>query len=184
VRRSVYDILKNLPCQSEHLKSSGIGKTVLALRKHPAEIPENKRLLKELMEKWCRPIFGLSSDPRGTVAGNSDLSEIVRMRNQHQWSEMSISDAPIGNNTFDEVVAGKSQATKDAFDRVTAPRSIGYMFTVVPDTKRDSQNASKVVASVSGSRQKMAKRLKDMHSMNRKQAFGAVDVCLNGRNKA
>lgn len=63
VRTAVFDILMKLPCQTDHLKRSDgdkkpIGHTILALRKHKMETPENKRLLKELMEKWCRPVFG------------------------------------------------------------------------------------------------------------------------------
>ena len=61
VRSAVYDMLLRLPCQADHLKRSGIGKTVVALRKHRSEIPEHKAILKSIMEKWCRPIFSKSS---------------------------------------------------------------------------------------------------------------------------
>ena len=62
VRTAVYEMLTKLPCQTDHLKRSEgdkkpIGYTILALRKHKLETPENKRALKELMEKWCRPVF-------------------------------------------------------------------------------------------------------------------------------
>jgi transcription factor SPN1 len=57
IRRAVYDMLLRIPCQPDHLKRSGIGKTVVTLRKHKAELPENKAVLKAVMEKWSRPIF-------------------------------------------------------------------------------------------------------------------------------
>jgi transcription factor SPN1 len=62
VRSAVYEILARLPCQTDHLKRSAIGKKpighiILELRKHKDETAENKRALKELMEKWCRPVF-------------------------------------------------------------------------------------------------------------------------------
>ena len=62
VRTAVYNMLAKLPCQTDHLKRTEgdkkpIGYTILALRKHKMETPENKRALKELMEKWCRPVF-------------------------------------------------------------------------------------------------------------------------------
>jgi transcription factor SPN1 len=62
IRTAVYEILMKLPCHTDQLKRSDglkkpIGHVVLALRKHKQETPENKRLLKELMEKWCRPVF-------------------------------------------------------------------------------------------------------------------------------
>ena len=68
-----------LPCQIDHLRGSQIGKTVLALRKHRKEIPENKRILKEIMEKWARPIFSLSSDARG----NASIDLALRCRYVH-----------------------------------------------------------------------------------------------------
>ena len=62
VRSAIYEMLAKLPCQTDHLKRTDgdkkpIGYTILALRKHKMETPENKRALKELMEKWCRPVF-------------------------------------------------------------------------------------------------------------------------------
>ena len=62
VRTAIYEMLAKLPCQTDHLKRTEgdkkpIGYTILALRKHKLETPENKRALKELMEKWCRPVF-------------------------------------------------------------------------------------------------------------------------------
>ena len=62
VRTAIYVMLTKLPCQTDHLKRTDgdkkpIGYTILALRKHKMETPENKRMLKELMEKWCRPVF-------------------------------------------------------------------------------------------------------------------------------
>ena len=62
VRVGVYEMLMKLPCQTDHLKRSEgdkkpIGHTILALRKHKSETLENKRLLRDLMEKWCRPVF-------------------------------------------------------------------------------------------------------------------------------
>lgn len=64
VRTAVYEMLNNLPCDSDDLKRSGIGITIMALRKHRNETIPNKKLLKDLVEKWCRPLFGKSVDPR------------------------------------------------------------------------------------------------------------------------
>ena len=69
IRTAVYGILVKLPCEADHLKRTQgnkkpIGHIILALRKHKSETPENKRILKELMEKWCRPVFGkVMKDP-------------------------------------------------------------------------------------------------------------------------
>jgi transcription factor SPN1 len=62
VRTAVYEMLGKLPCQIDHLKFASsnkrpIGHVILELRKHKDETTDNKRVLKELMEKWCRPVF-------------------------------------------------------------------------------------------------------------------------------
>jgi len=66
LRLSLYEILLGLPVQSDHLKKSGIGKTVLALRRHKLETAANKKILKAIMEKWSRFIFNKSADTRDT----------------------------------------------------------------------------------------------------------------------
>lgn len=82
VRSAVYDILNKLPIGTEHLKRSApgkqpIGTTIVALRKHKMETQENKRKLKDLMEKWCRPVFSKSVDPRSAVQQQSnELREV------------------------------------------------------------------------------------------------------------
>ena len=69
VRATMYELLMQLPCLPDHLKRSNnekppIGVTIVALRKHKMETTANKRTLKELMDKWSRPIFSKSADVR------------------------------------------------------------------------------------------------------------------------
>lgn len=70
VRTAVYELLLKLPCQSEDLKwtdpkEDTVGAIVADLRRHKKETVENKRLLKDIMEKWSRPVFQKSTDVRG-----------------------------------------------------------------------------------------------------------------------
>jgi len=63
VRQTLLEILnefKDIPI--DDLKESGIGKAVMVLWKHQGETPYNKKLAKNLIEKWSRPIFGISSE--------------------------------------------------------------------------------------------------------------------------
>ncbi len=52
------------------------------LRKHKAETAENKRLLKDIMDKWSRPIFAKSVDVRSNggmtalLQDNVDVSRV------------------------------------------------------------------------------------------------------------
>lgn len=68
VRSAVLRILQNLPIDTTleeyrtYLKESQIGLHVMFLYKCPDETPANKRIAKDLVEKWSRPIFRREDD--------------------------------------------------------------------------------------------------------------------------
>lgn len=41
----------------EQLKKSQLGRIVMFLSKLPDEIPANRRMARELVQRWSRPIF-------------------------------------------------------------------------------------------------------------------------------
>jgi len=117
VRTAVYELLMQLPCLPDHLKRTNnekppIGVVIVSLRKHKMETPSNKRLLKELMDKWSRPIFSKSADVRlgGGTAGVSalptadhpEMQEAILQRyaaqHQHHSSSSSISSSTAGGS--------------------------------------------------------------------------------------
>ena len=181
VRVAIYEILRGLPCQIDHLRSSQIGKTVMALRKHKAEIPENKRMLKEIMEKWCRPIFNLSSDARGANNVKETKAELAQVIKNKKLDERQEAGEE-GEASFEDAVALRgSQKLDNGYDRVVAPRSNGFMFSVRPEYDIDDTHAGPIVQPMQG---KIKKSLKDLKSMSGKKSFGLINVTLNGRDKA
>ena len=93
VRTAIYELLLLLPCQPDHLKRAGgpdkppIGFVIVQLRKHKQETASNKRILKEIMDKWSRPIFSKNADVRMGAScaallqeGNADVRRAVIQR--------------------------------------------------------------------------------------------------------
>lgn len=61
-RRDLLSVLLKMIVGSEHLRESGLGKVVMFLWKSPKETKENKAVAQELIQRWSRPIFKLSTD--------------------------------------------------------------------------------------------------------------------------
>ena len=180
VRVAIYEILKGLPCQIDHLRASAIGKTILALRKHKAEIPENKRMLKEIMEKWCRPIFNLSSDARGANNAKETKAELAQVIKNQKLAARN-NEGEEGEATFEDALAGATRKLDNGYDRVVVPRSNGFMFSVRPEYDIDESSSAPIVRPM---QEKMKKKLKDLKSISSKKSFGLINVTLNGRDKA
>lgn len=58
LRRALLEVLKSLPVETDHLRESGIGKIVLFFARRLKEAPEVRRVAKDLVSRWSRPIIG------------------------------------------------------------------------------------------------------------------------------
>lgn len=62
IRENLLRILLLFPyLDVDTLSQSGIGKVVMFLYRSPHENPANKKMAKQLIERWSRPIFGISA---------------------------------------------------------------------------------------------------------------------------
>lgn len=209
VRTAVYEMLLRLPCQVDHLKRCAAGKqpigvTIVALRKHQSETIENKRLLKEIIEKWCRPIFGKSTDPRSMSSGfeNPEMREIAVMRLQQQrQDEINKIQSSQGNASgtgkggLNSLLGGVADPKKTAdTSRARTPFSSGFLFTVQPEFKPIRPNGNEEGGRVyreegmDESRTKMLRVMKDASrggaaTVGIKKNPRAMNVSLNGRSK-
>jgi transcription factor SPN1 len=159
VRTAIYHMLLSLPCQVDHLKRSTQGKqpigiTIVALRKHKMETETNKRLLKEIMEKWSRPVFSKSVDARNTSGRDSlELRELAAQRHRTAIAKAEAAASPRGGSPRTPSIdnaerdlmfggasaggAGAAGQTVAGFSRARAscPQSSGFLFTVQPEYK-------------------------------------------------
>ncbi|CAM9103564.1 unnamed protein product [Ectocarpus fasciculatus] len=194
VRSAVYELLKQLPCQLHHLKRQPalIGKTVMKLLRHESEIPSNKQILNEIIEKWNRLIFNKSSDARSKAhrralhAGHSSGSGPAPVM-KRQGSTDSVSSVASGQyQGFEEILSkNKSAGGSDGFDRVRVPFSSGFQFSVQPVSKVDKKAAKELLRENSGgSKDILMKKMKDIAGSGKKQQFRAVSASLTGKDKA
>lgn len=58
LRKTLLEVLKSLPIDTDHLRESGIGRIVLFFANRKKENPEVQRLSKDLISRWSRPIVG------------------------------------------------------------------------------------------------------------------------------
>lgn len=63
IREALIDALRDFgEIGSDYLKTSGVGKAVMFLYKHPKETKQNKTKLEKLIHNWSRPIFNLDAN--------------------------------------------------------------------------------------------------------------------------
>ena len=62
IRTTLLKILNDFPnIEQGVLRTSGLGKAVMYLLKHPREVKENKLKASKLIREWSRPIFQVQS---------------------------------------------------------------------------------------------------------------------------
>mmetsp|Transcript_6226 Transcript_6226/g.6430 ORF Transcript_6226/g.6430 Transcript_6226/m.6430 type:complete len:597 (+) Transcript_6226:83-1873(+) len=199
VRTSIYSILNLLPCHPDHLRSSGIGKAMLSLMKHPLESTENKRLIKSIIDKWCRPIFGKSADIRNVEASAEEdhSSEMRRAVMAARASTLSASTSSAASSSASG--ANQNSATrsfigldmnmsnpvkKDTHSRVRLPKGTnsGFTYVVRPESSIDRNAVPE--RGIKGAKGTLLKRMIDGRGKGGKQDFRAEKVALSGRNKS
>jgi len=168
IRTAIYDMLNILPCQIDHLKRAPegklpIGNTIVKLRKHKMETVDNKRKLKDLMEKWSRIVFAKATNfeggkgaaanskdaPEAKIRGNEEIRELALQRRaqKDRKHREDMEKSTIGNNNTIESVfleGGKGAAadgsggggSKDKYNRARTPFSNGYVYHFVPAAPR------------------------------------------------
>ena len=194
LRTAVYHMLSILPALPDHLKRKQptsqrtIGMTVMALFKHKQETRENKILLKSVIEKWSRPIYGKTSDAHSsTTSSNVDLQEVIRQELSAQAAASRVRGQNIGLSLDDSL--SKKSEVKDVFasSRARTPYSAGFLYTARPESKVVVNRES--LSSSDEARKKMLKKMQDVKGSNRsgtgrKENLTSMDMEKTGRNKA
>ncbi|XVF03963.1 hypothetical protein REPUB_Repub05bG0039300 [Reevesia pubescens] len=185
IRAAILNVLTDfpidleLPDHREQLKKSGLGKAIMFLSKSDEEIASNKKVAKDLVEKWSRTIFNKStkfSDLRNIEDNNvSVLKKLVKKPARPANIEYREVDLD-----FD---VAKELSSKPFLQSVTIPEASSSVYVVRPQS---NYSVAKIKALYAGQlilgddRQRIIKRLKQLKA-SRKKSLQAYKPSAKGR---
>ena len=108
VRTAVIDAVRSLPIETdltdrkEELKRSGLGRMIMFLSGLPEETPANRKKCKDLVEKWSRPVYELSSQYR-------DLRQEVEVEEDRPKKKKRKNAVAGGTATEDQDLTAKTR---------------------------------------------------------------------------
>ncbi|KAH6783454.1 Transcription elongation factor family protein [Perilla frutescens var. hirtella] len=193
IRAAVLKILNDFPIdleqfdRKEQLKKSGLGKVIMFLSKSDEETTSNRKLAKELVDKWSRPIFNKST--RFEDMKNFEDERVLRRPPVKKvmskgagmpsrdydldFSKQSPQGSKSGESSF-----GQSSSRQHA----SRPEAMSMDFVVRPQSKVDpDQVRARAKQMVQDQRRaKMNKKLQQLKAPKRKQ-LQATKLSVEGR---
>ena len=121
LRTVIYQLLSQLNITEANLENShGLGKTVMRLWKDPEETLSNKRMLETLIQKWMRPMLGLSTD-------YNKLSELDEERGREILTRKILLDQQKGPANYNP-------------KRTMVPQPARFDYAIRPQAHRDHED--------------------------------------------
>ncbi|CAK7356053.1 unnamed protein product [Dovyalis caffra] len=186
IRAAILRILTDFPIdleqydRREQLKKSGLGKVIMFLSKSDEETTSNRKLAKDLVDKWSRPIFNKSTrfeDMRNVDDDRAFRRPTVR-RPANNSAGMESRD---GDLDLDISLERRSSQSSDR-QHASRPEATPLDFVVRPQSKVDPEEvrarAKQVVQDQR--RLKMNKKLQQLKGPKKKQ-LQATKLSVEGR---
>ncbi|KAI4311539.1 hypothetical protein MLD38_036426 [Melastoma candidum] len=187
IRAAVLQTLSDLPIdmeqydRREQLKSSGIGKVIMFLSKSDEETTSNRKLAKDLVDRWSRPIFNKS-----TRFEDMRHAEDERIPNRRPPMKRPTreTEADSGDRDIDMDVFSRERKPGQSSSRLHAsrPEATPLDFVVRPQSKIDPDEIrahAKLVVQ-DQRRIKMNKKLQQLKAP-KKQQLQATKLSVEGR---
>ncbi|KAG9509759.1 Protein IWS1-like protein, partial [Fragariocoptes setiger] len=90
IRENVLKLLLDFNiCDTDKIRASGIGKAVMYLSKHPKEVKENKKIARQLISDWARPIFQLDLSYDSLSREEREERDLALIKNRPSTSSVS-----------------------------------------------------------------------------------------------
>ncbi|XP_052209479.1 protein IWS1 homolog 1-like [Diospyros lotus] len=189
IREAILKILTDFPIdldqydRREQLKKSGLGKVIMFLSKSDEETIANRKLAKDLVDKWSRPIFNKST--RFEDMRNFDDERLPFRRPP---GKRPMNKAPGMESRDDDLdLAGFSKESKSGLSssrqQTSRPEAMPLDFVVRPQSKIDPDEvrarAKQIVQDQR--RLKMQKKLQQLKAPKKKQ-LQATKLSVEGRS--
>lgn len=188
IRAAILKILTEFPIdldqydRREQLKKSGLGKVIMFLSKSDEETTSNRKLAKDLVDTWSRPIFNKSTrfeDMRNYEDERTPIRRPSMKKPMHKASGMQSRDDDLDLAEYSqEPKSGNSSSRLHA----SRPEAMPLDFLVRPQSKIDPDEirarAKQVVQDQR--RLKMNKRLQQLKAPKKKQ-LQATKLSVEGR---
>ncbi|KAL7166764.1 hypothetical protein ACSBR2_037442 [Camellia fascicularis] len=188
IRAAVLRILTDFPIdleqydRREQLKKSGLGKVIMFLSKSDEETTANRKLAKDLVDKWSRPIFNKST--RFEDMRNFDDERVPFRRPSVKKPSNKSSGMESGDDDLDLAEFSQEPKSGQSSSRTHAsrPEAMPLDFLVRPQSKIDPDEirarAKHIVQDQR--RLKMQKKLQQLKAPKKKQ-LQATKLSVEGR---
>ncbi|KAL9263007.1 IWS1 homolog 1-like protein [Drosera capensis] len=188
IREAILKILTDFPIdleqhdRREQLKKSRLGRVVMFLSRSEEEITSNRKLAKELVDKWSRPIFNKST--RFEDMRNADEERAPYRRPPMKKQSNKSAGLRSGEDDLDlaEFSSDKKASQSKARQLTVRPEAMPMDFVIRPQSKIDPDEVrSRAKQTVQDQRRlKMNKKLQQMKSSKRR-SLQATKVSVEGR---
>ncbi|KAL4334822.1 hypothetical protein GQ457_07G011980 [Hibiscus cannabinus] len=198
IRAAILQILTDFPIdleqhdRREQLKRSGLGKVIMFLSKSDEETTSNRKLAKDLVDKWSRPIFNKSTrfeDMRNVDDDRVPMRRPPVKRPANRAASMSSRDGDFDlditrDHKSSRSLSGQNSSRSESSSRQHAsrPDATPMDFVVRPQSKIDPDEirarAKQVVQDQR--RLKMNKKLQQLKAPKKKQ-LQATKLSVEGR---
>nr|GEW32235.1 protein IWS1 homolog 1 [Tanacetum cinerariifolium] len=189
IRAAILRILTEFPIdldqydRREQLKKSGLGKVIMFLSKSDEETTSNRKLAKDLVDKWSRPIFNKSTrfeDMRNFEDERMPIRRPSMKKPMNKSSGMQSRDDDLDLAEYSQ--EPKSGSSSSSSRLTSRPEAMSLDFVVRPQSKIDPDEvrarAKQVVQDQR--RLKMNKRLQQLKAPKKKQ-LQATKLSVEGR---
>jgi transcription factor SPN1 len=190
IREAILRILTDFPLdleqydRKEQLKKSGLGKVIMFFSKSDEETSSNRKLARDLVDKWSRPIFNKSTRFEDMRSMEQDRAPYRRPPVKKPSNQAPSMDSRDGDLNWEETGGRKSgqSSSNSKGQPTTRPEAAPLDFLVRPQSKIDPDEVRARAKQVvhDERRIKMNKRMQQLKSSKKKQ-LQATKLSVEGR---